>query len=434
MEPIVIFVLAVTVLVLITVFGIFEKKRNQKNLEKLMLRINVNGIRGKSTATRMITSVLWEAGFKAIGKTTGTAARMMFWDTDREQEVKRLPKGVSIGEQLRVIDKAVEYGADSLVCECMAVKPVYQSVYQHQIIKADITVIVNVLEDHLDEMGPTTKQISEAFADTIPYNGRVVIPDCEFTPYFKKVARERNTKYFVINDDEVDDSVLDLFDYRLFKHNIAVALAAADAMGIDRDTAMRGILKAHPDPGALRVYSLKNSFGEYKLVNAFAANEPESTLDIWNVVSQEYKEAETPVILMNCRPDRVDRTRQFVNDFFPKIPNAVLIAVGENTKGITRAYEKGKLSNVVRYLNFDKQNPDKVISEINSLLPGKLLICVGNIHGHGELVLDELLLQGGAPRESTMAYEKEQSSTDKPDAARPLKLVMKIKSRLSERG
>ncbi len=44
--------------------GYFEKKRVQKDIDKIPLRIVVNGIRGKSTVTRLITGILKEAGYK----------------------------------------------------------------------------------------------------------------------------------------------------------------------------------------------------------------------------------------------------------------------------------------------------------------------------------------------------------------------------------
>ncbi len=199
------FIVTTSVLFLILILGNMEKRRNEKHLKDLKIRVNVNGIRGKSTATRLITAILWEAGYHAIGKTTGTASRMMFWNTEEEQAVVRKPKGPSIGEQIRVIDRAVKYGANALVCECMAVRPDYQVVYQHEIIKAHVTVIVNVLEDHLDEMGPTTQQIADAFANTIPYNGAVVVPDCEFTEQFRRVAEERGSRVFVADENEISD-------------------------------------------------------------------------------------------------------------------------------------------------------------------------------------------------------------------------------------
>ena len=88
-----------------------EKRRNEKNLKKLTVRINVNGIRGKSTITRLITAILKEAGYHVVGKTTGTAARMIYWNKEEEEEIVRRPRGISIGEQIRVINKAVKAGA-----------------------------------------------------------------------------------------------------------------------------------------------------------------------------------------------------------------------------------------------------------------------------------------------------------------------------------
>ena len=67
------------VLILLTLIPlallIVEKLQNERNLKKLRIRVNVNGIRGKSTITRMIFSILREAGYHVVGKTTGTAAR-----------------------------------------------------------------------------------------------------------------------------------------------------------------------------------------------------------------------------------------------------------------------------------------------------------------------------------------------------------------------
>lgn len=183
-------------LALLAVLGCAEKRRNEANRKKLRVAVNVNGIRGKSTATRLITAILAEAGYRVVGKTTGTAARMIFWDAEDEQEVVRRPHGISISEQIQVINSAVKRGADALVCECMAVRPDYQRVYQHQIINAGLTVITNVLEDHLDEMGPTTDQIAWAFADTIPYNGRSRNPRLRVYRIFQeRCRRTRHTRF-----------------------------------------------------------------------------------------------------------------------------------------------------------------------------------------------------------------------------------------------
>ena len=156
------------------VLGIREQLAQKRNVKKIPIRVNINGIRGKSTVTRLITSILTEAGYKTVGKTTGTAARMIYWFQDDEDIIVRRPEGPNISEQLRVLQRAADLEAEALVCECMAVNPDYQKVFQFRMLEANIVVIVNVLEDHLDVMGPTLDQIAQAFGATIPYNGYLI--------------------------------------------------------------------------------------------------------------------------------------------------------------------------------------------------------------------------------------------------------------------
>ncbi len=369
---------------------IIEKRQNERNLKKLKIRVNVNGIRGKSTITRMIFSILREAGCQVVGKTTGTAARMFYWDQSEEEELKRLPRGVSISEQIRVIRKAVKRGANALVCECMAVRPDYQVAYQHHIIKADVLAIVNVLEDHLDEMGPTLEQLAWAFADTIPYNGTAVVPDCEFTDYFRRIAAERGSRILVINPEMISQEYLDLFPYKVFDNNCAMALGVARALGIDDETSLRGMLKAAPDPGALQVIPLRREGLQTWFVNAFAANEPASTLEIWEYLHQENIPMEMPVVVMNCRPDRVDRSYQFARDCLPYMGPIQLVVIGEMTAPIRRARRRGKLKNVKVYKELQGKSVEEIMSVLVPMLNGHVLVGVGNIHGIGEEFIEAL--------------------------------------------
>lgn len=370
--------------------AIAEKRRNERNIKQLKIRINVNGIRGKSTATRMITAILQEAGYKVVGKTTGTAARIIYWNDPEEEEIKRRPRGVSISEQIRVINKAVKAGADALVCECMAVRPDYQEVYQHDILKGNVTVIVNVLEDHLDEMGPTLEQLAWAFGETIPYNGIAVVPDCEFTDYFAKIAQERNSELRIIHPEVIPDRLLKMFPYRVFSNNCAVALSVAQALGISVKTAVRGMLKAHPDPGALRITPIQNSWMNTWFVNAFAANEPSSTLEIWESIQEEDLPLDEAVVVMNCRPDRVDRTAQFAYDCLPYMEGIRLVVIGEGASPIEKAYNRGKLNNLLAYYNLEGASVRKIMDTLVPLLDGHVVFGIGNIHGIGEEFIHSL--------------------------------------------
>jgi len=368
-----------------------EKRRNEKNLKKLTVRINVNGIRGKSTITRLITAILKEAGYHVVGKTTGTAARMIYWNKEEEEEIVRRPRGISIGEQIRVINKAVKAGADSLVCECMAVRPAYQNVYQHEILKGGIVVIVNVLEDHLEEMGPTLDQLAWAFGDTIPYHGTAVVPDCEYTPFFQEIAKERNTKLIVAKQGILPDGYLDRFSYKIFENNCIMALNVARALGIDDETAYRGMLKANPDPGALRIEPIVSKNIRSWLINAFAANEPASTLEIWDCLAEEHLPMEKPIVVMNCRSDRVDRTYQFAHDCLPMMGDIQLVVIGDKVEPIDRAYHKGNIPNASVYKNLSNKSVRQIINELTPMLDGHILFCIGNIHGAGEELLEAIL-------------------------------------------
>ena len=100
---------------LILWLGIKEKRRHTNRLNKIPVRININGIRGKSTITRMVYSVLREDHIRVVGKTTGTDARMLYWFTDKEYPVIRKPQGANIGEQRDIIRKVVKQDRKSVV-------------------------------------------------------------------------------------------------------------------------------------------------------------------------------------------------------------------------------------------------------------------------------------------------------------------------------
>ncbi|MFR2777685.1 MAG: poly-gamma-glutamate synthase PgsB [Intestinibacter bartlettii] len=376
---------------ILLILGIREQMAQKRNVEKIPIKVNINGIRGKSTVTRLITSILTEAGYKTVGKTTGTAARMIYWFQDDEDIIVRQPQGANIGEQLKVLQKAADLNAEALVCECMAVNPDYQKVFQFRMLEANIVVIVNVLEDHLDVMGPTLDQIAQAFGATIPYNGFLITIDCAYTDYFKQIAKERNTKVIIADNSKITDEYLAKFDYMIFPDNASLALAVGEALGIDEETCFKGMLNAHPDPGAMRITRIGDEDLNCTFVNGFAANDPQSTVNIWERVKELEYNTEDPIVIMNCREDRVDRTEIFVSDVFPKIQTHTLVAIGEVSEPITTAFNNGQFPNVKNYINLEYAEPDKIMETLNPLLKDRMVFGVGNIHGQGEAFIEKLL-------------------------------------------
>lgn len=373
----------------LVILGLLERKKHQAHVDAVPIRININGIRGKSTVTRLVTGILVEANYKTVGKTTGTDARMLYWDTNEETPIIRKPQGPNIGEQKDVVKAAVDRNAEALVSECMAVNPDYQVTFQDTLIQANIGVIVNVLEDHMDVMGPTLDEIADAFTATIPYNGHLIVSNDEYVDFFKQKAQERNTKVIVADNSKVTEDFLRQFEYTVFPDNASLALAVAEVLEIDAVTAKRGMLNAYPDPGAMRILPLFQKERPSFFINGFAANDPASTINIWNRAVELGYPAEDPIIIMNCRADRVDRTEQFAVDVLPYLKSSLLLLIGESTGPIVEAYEAGVIPSD-HLIDLEGASSAEIIETLPKDRGDRVIYGIGNIHGAGEPLIEEL--------------------------------------------
>ncbi|GGF22099.1 PGA synthase CapB [Halobacillus andaensis] len=368
--------------------GIFEIKRHQRRIQSIPIRVNVNGVRGKSTVTRLVTGVLKEAGKKTVGKTTGTSARMIYWNTTEEKPIQRRLEGPNISEQKAVVAEAKKLNAEALVSECMAVNPDYQITFQNHMLQANIGVIVNVLEDHLDVMGPTLDEVAEAFTATIPYRGCLILADSPYTTYFRKIAKKRKTRVIMADNSRISEEYLRKFEYMVFPDNASLALAVAEALNIDEETALRGMLKAQPDPGAMRILPFMDEEEPCFFVNGFAANDAASTLTIWRRIQQTSYPHEEPIVIMNCREDRFERTELFAQDVLPHIQTDRLVLIGEVTHPIVESYQAGEIP-AKHLMNLENYSTDEIYQALEPHLKKKMIYGVGNIHGAAEPLIEK---------------------------------------------
>ncbi|WP_245579704.1 poly-gamma-glutamate synthase PgsB [Alteribacter aurantiacus] len=363
--------------------GIIERNRLRKNINKIPTRVLVNGIRGKSTVTRLIMGIMKENGDRVVGKTTGTSARMFYWDQEEEEPIIRGLQGPNISEQKHMARKVVKRKADAFVSECMAVNPEYQKIFQAQLVQANITVITNIMEDHLDVMGPTVDDIAAAFSSTIPKNGYVVIPETTYQRYFEQIAKKKNSQVVVARESDIDEEYLKKFSFMIFPENAALALAVSDILEIDRDVALRGMLTAPVDPGAMRVHRFGKELAPKYFFNGFAANDATSTLNIWDRVKDLDYPMNHKTIIMNCRDDRMDRTLQFVDDVLPHLDADSLVLIGRGTSPIVQAHKDGKLP-FENLINLEKRSVDVVMEELEKIPGNSVIYGIGNIKGSGE--------------------------------------------------
>lgn len=378
---------------LIILLGMIERIRLQYSIKKIPKRILVNGIRGKSTVTRLLMGILREEQVKVAGKTTGTMPRLFYWDQEEEIEIIRSLQGPNISEQKWVMKEVANRNVDALVTECMAVNPEYQSTFQKSYVQSNITVITNIIEDHLDVMGPTLDQVAEAFSETIPYNGYLIMSPSPYEEYFRKKAKKKNTKVLIADPDEVTQKDLDRFSYMMFPENVAIGYVLADLWGIKRNAALKAMVYAPVDPGALVVKRFGSVQEPNYFFNGFSANDATSTKNIWERIQEEYPQLKRRIIIMNCRDDRVDRTIQFAEEVLPHLPVDQLIVTGKSVRPIVKAFEKQEIP-AEELINLENKKPEELIRMLTEIPGNAMIYGIGNIHGGGEEILEGIQALG----------------------------------------
>ena len=315
--------------------GAVEQHRHFARLESIPVRILVNGIRGKSSITRLIAGALRGGGLRVVAKTTGTAARLIAPDGS-EEPVERAFGLANVIEQVAIVRRAVRRRPDALVIECMAVDPALQEVNQRKLIRSTIGVISNVREDHLAEMGPTLDDVARSLARSLPERGMCVTAEATRLHVLEHEAAKRRCRLISADPDSVTDEELAGFPYLAFKENVAIALAVAGELGVERGDALRGMWRAAPDPGVLSVETYGIDGKTIRLANVFAANDPDSTVMNVERLLEAGMIAAPLFAVVNCRPDRVERNRQ-MGELVPRLRAERVFVIGHPARSAIAA-------------------------------------------------------------------------------------------------
>src|SRR5205085_450973 len=163
----------------------------------------------------------------------------------------------------------------------MAVAPELQPLSELRLIQSTIGIITNCRADHLDVMGPTTDDVAWHLGQTCPIHGQLFTAEQERAPILARIASERATEMHLVPDQGVGSAELQGFEYLEHSENVALALAVCAHLGVPRAAALAGMHRMSPDPGALRSYWVHSGEKSVEFINAFAANDPDSTLLIW---------------------------------------------------------------------------------------------------------------------------------------------------------
>ncbi|MFI5641426.1 poly-gamma-glutamate synthase PgsB [Streptomyces goshikiensis] len=400
-------VLLVCCLVML-IAGVLEQRRHFANLDHIPHRVLVNGIRGKSSITRLCAGALRGGGLTTVAKTTGTAARFIHPDATEEPVYRKF--GIAnVVEQIGIVRRAAAYRPHALVMECMAVMPALQEINQSKLIQSTIGVLCNVREDHVAEMGPTLDDIARSLSRSMPHDGICVTAEKERFDVLQEEADARNCRLVYADPDTVSDEELRGFSWFTFKENVAIALTVAELLGVDRETALQGMYDAPPDPGVLSVERYLAPGGKrLRFANVFAANDPESTLMNINQLL-DLGAVDRPLnVVINCRPDRVERNGQ-MGSIIPDLRPDRVFVIGHPARSAIDAIPAEWRDRAVD-LGGDHRDGEEFVHELlGHLDASSSLVAIGNIHGQGEVLLEHL---AELPADET-------DETDGPAAAAP---------------
>ncbi|ALB01841.1 capsule biosynthesis protein CapB [Francisella persica ATCC VR-331] len=388
------FWLIVGVFAVLCVYLIIENIVHNISIKSIPIRIHVNGTRGKSSVARLIAAGVRAGGYRTIAKTTGTLARYIDVDGS-ETPVFRI--GFSnITEQVKIMFKARRAKADAIVIECMALQPLLQSLCELKLVKATHGVLTNARPDHLDIMGPTERDVAKALAATVPVKAKYFTAEDIHLDFFEYACKDRGTELIAAtaqDAEKISDEEINKFVYSEFKINVALALKVTDDLGIPREIALKGMWESTPDPGAMTEYNFNIKNAEINFANAFAANDPVSTKMLWYKLYDKYSGCDKKVLVVNCRDDREDRSKQMAEAALGWQKQDLIVLIGTGTEVFTSFYKKyAKSLNkpMTKVIVCEEMTPIQILEKIVESNPAEsyILVGVGNIKDIGMELVD----------------------------------------------
>ena len=169
------------------------------------------------------------------------------------------PASPNIIEQVRITSAATSYKAQALVVECMALQPQLQSLSELRLLRATHGVITNARADHLDVMGPDEQDVARALVGMVPVAGKLFTTEQRHLDILRQAAADRGSDIVCVGAADVaavTASDMAGFSYVEHEDNVALALNVCTDLGVHRETALRGMWRAQPDPGVMSTHEI----------------------------------------------------------------------------------------------------------------------------------------------------------------------------------
>jgi poly-gamma-glutamate synthase PgsB/CapB len=305
------------------------------------------GTRGKSGTERLKAALFNALGYNVVSKTTGCEAMFLHGHAQgalREMFLFRPYDKATIWEQVQVLRLAQRLHGEVFLWECMGLTPAYVEILQQHWMRDDISTITNTYPDHEDLQGPAGINIPRVMTNFIPRQATLITTEEQMLPILREAAQQRNTRVKAVGWLEagmLPPDLLERFPYEEHPYNIALVLAMAEGLGVDRDFAIREMAdRVVADLGVLKVSPPANVRGRtLEFTNGMSANERFGCMANWKRMGYLDQDpyAEPGVYLttvVNNRADRVPRSRVFASMLVNDLMADRHILIGTNLDGL----------------------------------------------------------------------------------------------------
>ena len=354
-------VLFITVLVL----GIVENAVLKKRIERIPVRILVNGTRGKSSVTRMLVAALNGCGIRTFGKTTGSEARFILPDLS-EEEVPRKKGIMMVREHSMLFKKAALQNCKAIVCECMAIREENQRLIGDKLFRPAITVITNARVDHVDQMGDTERETASVLCGSVGKSSDVFTSDSVVAD----VLKGRDCKVHLVGPlAEEALPWLERFCFPVHAENLALVIEVCRSLGLKDEDVLNAVVKTVPDCGMTGDMEVDG----HLVINGFASNDAASAGRLL-----EGLDMNEVTVIYNNRSDREFRLKMFAA-LFADAGVTDLTVIGDNVNKCRRCFAK--------VLGYEAVREGCGQSDADIGMSRRTVVCMGNIKGAGQALL-----------------------------------------------
>jgi poly-gamma-glutamate synthase PgsB/CapB len=351
--------------------------------DKIPWRVHVNGIRGKSSTTRYVAAIFRQLNENTYGKTTGSAARILLPDGSERPVIRRgLP---NVNEQVRIVRQFCQSKADAIVMECMAVNPIYGEWLEQKLMRSQIGVLTNIRLDHTDYLGNDLESIAHALARSIPSNATLIT--AERNPKLQQIlqdqAKAKGSRLVVAKHEWVSADSLKHFNHFAIEDNVAIGYAVADILGMPRESALKAMQEARPDPGSLQLTNFEHDDKAILWANLFAVNDRESFIELCSRLFKLHPNRQR-IAILNNRHDRQSRVKLF-SELARDLGFDAVVTFGDYEKQVNDVLTPSncQILNCGNHSRHRDASGQTLLSTISSLItPGDAAILIGAVNIH----------------------------------------------------